>query len=295
MLPVAGVRGPSLRSSRHGDFARAFTLLELLVVIGIIALISAIAIPSFNAMKPNLLAVASRQLLDDLSWARQRAISDHTTVYVVFVPSCYDNLGGQPAGVPNSDQQRLLQGQYTSYAFYVKRQLGDQPGNPTVQYLTGWKKLPQGTAFAQAKFGYPVPGPMYGATTPSSLITINGSNVCWTFDVTSVQWNPDLNPQPSQPAYFPYISFDYRGSLSSSWHTEGAKSGHCVIPLTKAVISAPRDPADPTHQALLWPNQPNQVTFAENPPNGWIDPNLYTYIVIDGPTGKAHAEHALVK
>src|SRR5207253_2450244 len=59
---------PTLRRS-HAPRSHAFTLLELLVVIGIIALISAIAIPSFTALKPNLLAVASRQMLDDLSWA----------------------------------------------------------------------------------------------------------------------------------------------------------------------------------------------------------------------------------
>src|SRR2546423_2559905 len=88
----------------------AFTLLELLVVIGIIALIAAISVPAFSAMKPNLLAVASRQLLDDLNWARQRAISDHTTVYVVFAPNSND-LGGAPTGLPNGDTQRLLQAQ----------------------------------------------------------------------------------------------------------------------------------------------------------------------------------------
>jgi prepilin-type N-terminal cleavage/methylation domain-containing protein len=273
----------------------AFTLLELLVVIGIIALIAAIAVPAMNGMRPNLLAVASRQMLDDLNWARQRAISDHTTVYVVFVPSCADNLGTQPGGVPGGDIQRFLQGQYTSYAFYVKRQLGDQPGNPTVQYLTGWKKLPLGTAFAREKFGYPVPGVIYNANTVPYVVTVSGTNVCWTFDVTSVQWDPDLNPQPGQPTGFlPYISFDYRGSLSSSWHTDGAKAGHCVIPLTKAIVSAPHDPTDPTHQALLWQGAP-ALSFSENPVGGWIDPTLYTYIVIDGPTGKAHVEHALVK
>jgi prepilin-type N-terminal cleavage/methylation domain-containing protein len=271
----------------------AFTLLELLVVIGIIALIAAIAVPSIHGMRPNLLAVASRQMLDDLNWARQRAISDHTTVYVVFIPPI-ENLTGalQPAGLPNSDVQKLLQGQYTSYAFYVTRQLGDQPGNPTIHYLTDWKSLPQGTAIARDKLFFQGPGPMYVGGSGSGLATVT----CWSFDTTRIQFNPDLSPPPSPDgALFPYISFDYRGSLSSPGHPPMVQPnlttpvhGQCVIPLTKAIISPKKDP---TTGALVW----QSAGYTENPPGGWCDTNLFTYVVIDGPTGKAHVEHAQVQ
>src|SRR5262245_9827617 len=61
---------PSLISSG------AFTVLELLIVIGIIGLLMALSLPHLGGMRQsNIMASANRQLLDDLALARHRAIS----------------------------------------------------------------------------------------------------------------------------------------------------------------------------------------------------------------------------
>src|SRR5437016_6365327 len=77
---------PGRRSS-----SAAFTLIELLVVISIIGLLAGLAVPVMRNFKPNVVSGATRQLLDDVHRARQLAISQRTTVYMVFVPTNFYN------------------------------------------------------------------------------------------------------------------------------------------------------------------------------------------------------------
>lgn len=136
----------------------AFTLAEMLVVIAIIAIISTIAIPAINGLtKSNTMSTASRQMLDDVGFARQKAISGRTTVYMVFIPpEFWDGVNSAAfAGlntVSRKQANTLLKGQYTSYALYVERSLGDQPGRSATNYLTAWRNLPEGVVIETNKF-----------------------------------------------------------------------------------------------------------------------------------------------
>src|SRR5881392_2562243 len=84
-----------IQSSRHHDIATgrprrlaAFTIIELLVVMGIIALLTTIGLPALKGFgKGTGMAGAQRQMLQDLGLARLSAINGRTTVYMVFVPT----------------------------------------------------------------------------------------------------------------------------------------------------------------------------------------------------------------
>jgi prepilin-type N-terminal cleavage/methylation domain-containing protein len=267
--------------------SKAFTLIELLVVISIIGILAAIALPTLNSFKPNPLAAASRQMLDDLSFARHRALADHTTVYIVFMPSVA-NLDPALAGntqTTAADQSRLAKGQYASYALYEKRDVGSQPGQTMPHYITGWKTLPQGIAIAPQKFGIGVSPATVKLAPPFDYPTFNYTNA------GQIYASPENGKYPAGSALFPTISFDYRGSLSSPW--EGWRSPYatnsagfdCVIPLTHGIVQRQKLP----NGNYAWA----AATFAESPVNGWT--NIYNHIVIDGPTGRARVDRQQIQ
>src|SRR6267142_701758 len=142
---------------QSGQNSDGFTLIELLVVVAFFGILAAIAMPTIGMFKPNPLAAASRQLLDDLSYARHRALADHTTVYVAFMPAEANleqrTLKWNSPGINPVIQQRMVKGQYASYALYERRQIGDQPGQKRAHWLTNWRMLPKGTFIATQKFG----------------------------------------------------------------------------------------------------------------------------------------------
>ena len=102
------------------------------VVIVIIGILATISLPAIKGMsKSNSTMAANRQLLDDLGYARQRAIADHTDVYVVFVPPNVWQINPNSPGLSASDRVSLTNlwgGQYTTYAMLSLRSVGDEKG-----------------------------------------------------------------------------------------------------------------------------------------------------------------------
>jgi prepilin-type N-terminal cleavage/methylation domain-containing protein len=61
-----------------------FTLLELIAVIVIVAILAAVAVPTVGSIASSRGAAAGRQLLRDLTFARQRATATGVRAWVVF-------------------------------------------------------------------------------------------------------------------------------------------------------------------------------------------------------------------
>jgi len=217
-------------------------------------------------------------LLDDVGRARQLAISQRTTVYMVFVPMNF--WGGDPnvfLSTLNSAQQtaatNLCDKQLTGYTFVSLRSVGDQPGQGVPRYLAPWQNLPDGTFIAPAKYTnsaaqyYTITDPISGAAYPIYGFNTNTAIPFPTADAPRVQ--------------LPCIAFNYLGQLVSEVDAFGNyRDGY--IPLAKGSISLARDPA--TRALQLAP-----LDVMEMPPGNSTN-SSYNIIHIDQLTGHAVLE-----
>jgi prepilin-type N-terminal cleavage/methylation domain-containing protein len=260
---------------------RAFTLLELLTVITIMGIIAALAAPTLRALKPNAKVVATRQLLDAVGRARQLAISQRTTVYMVFLSTNIWSDSAAKAWTPNDLKAvtNLCDKQLTGYAYVALRSIGDQPGvyNPT--YLSSWKTLPQGAYIPPGKFGPPY----------ISLINtpLGGLNIpYWRFpyfSTTNTIPFPSETNRPPPYVRLSYIAFNGMGQLVSGDPRQPAE----YIPVSEGIVSYARDPV--TKVAL-----PGQLpTVMELPPRNTLE--NYSLVYIDRLTGRAHVERRKVQ
>jgi len=152
---------------------RAFTLIELLIVLAIIGALAALSMPAFKGFgQGNALAAAERQMADDIGLARQYAIKNRALVYLVFaVPqtpgdngfvTAAENLRAHAQALESSATlnaipelkdralrafTNIVSGLFTSYAIYTEQSLGDQPGMRRPRFLTDWRELPDGIVF----------------------------------------------------------------------------------------------------------------------------------------------------
>ena len=116
--------------------SRAFTLLELLVVMGIIALLLAALVPTISLTKSSGRKGAVSLLLGVLEQARTLAIKDGQAAYLVF-----------PAGVASTTDPNIISRYfYHSVAIFEDQEDPANPGSFNQKQVSEWKVLPTGVS-----------------------------------------------------------------------------------------------------------------------------------------------------
>ena len=265
---------PSCHASRVTCHVhRAFSLIELLVVLAIMGIMAALAVPALkNFGRADAMVAADQQMLTDVARARQLAISQRTTVYMVFVPT---NFWANITGLTPAQQTaltNLCNYQLTGYTFIAYGALGDQPGQHQWHYLASWQQLPDGTFIAQQKFNSQSSPPSYTTITPFYIPAFNPGIPIYGFPTNAIPFPTVNSPLLSLPC----LAFNYLGQLT--FDGQNVANRHEYIPLARGIVAPAVDPATKAFQF----NAPQVV---ENPPGN--STNIYNLIDIDPLTGRA--------
>ncbi len=291
----SGARSSSCHSSLVARHLAAFTLIEMLAVIAILGLLAALAVPALkNLGKSDATVSAARQLLDDIGRARQLAISQRTTVYMVFVPTNfwgnlnYNSAGAYSAWLNNLSLNQksvitnLCDNQLSGYVFIGQGTVGDQPGRHNWHYLSSWQNLPAGTFIALQKFGAPYVGPQTSGTPnnliPPAITMLNNPDSpfpIYGFMTASVPFPVETNA--TLFLNLPCLMFDSFGHLVDQ--NGQVFTRHEYIPLAQGTVAPAVDPATKTFQL-------NAPSVDEVPPGN--STNISANIIdIDPLTGRA--------
>jgi prepilin-type N-terminal cleavage/methylation domain-containing protein len=292
--------------THHSSLLRGgFTLIEMLTVITIIAIIVGLAVPVFkNYGKANVTVSASRQLLDDIGHARQLALAQRTTVYMVFLPTNFWTLPNGTSSIFDSGSgltpnqwvagSNLLDKQLTGYILMAHGDLGDQPGNHQWHYLTPWQELPNGTYIPLWKFYNGVnPGVSFNFSDP-----VNNNN----FSINAFAYTNTF-PFPTQdsvyapsytPPMLPFIAFNYLGQLSD--YSGNLLSASTAMNKDLDFVGAGID--IPLAQGAVLPDIDQSTKAVTNGPPEVVEQPLgnstnltYNVVHIDPLTGRATLEY----
>jgi prepilin-type N-terminal cleavage/methylation domain-containing protein len=253
---------------------RGFTLLELMMVITIIGFIAALTSPHVRGFgQANSMSAATRQLLDDVALARQRAMVNRSTVYMVFLPPMFWTnqayVNAETVEQINGPQvTNLLMHQYSAYALVSLGSVGDQPGQHYPRYLTDWRSLPDGVFISPMQYTN-----FYTNTYVYTTNTLSGTiitSLIQPWSTVNVPF-PSLYP-PNTVMSLPCIAFSPQGGLATG-STVGTDQ---YIVLSRGSIFYPTD----TNGAPVF-EAPNLV---ETPPGN--DTNNANLIQIDWMTAR---------
>ena len=284
----------------------AFTLIELLVVIAIIGILLTLGIPMIKGMnKSNSMTAANRQLLDDINYARQRAIADHTSVYIVFIPPTIINWTMPSDPAVARVVSNLYGGQYNTYALLSLRSVGEQPGRATPHYLTTWRTLPAGVYIATNKFVNN--GSLPGMVPTFFFNSFNHSEFPFPVATNFASAKGDF--------ILPHFGFNYLGqliyrsnSMDNLVSTQGDSSTQMYIPLVRGSIFYQNNPdgsfaavspdvAETQSGNAYYAGYSYNTTNAQGgvalpPPYG---SNNYNQIYIDPLTGRAKVQRLQIQ
>jgi len=113
--------------------SRGFTLIEIMIVLAIVGLMAAVAVPSFRGMTQRLrVSSAGREIAMDLALARVKAISSGQSQTVAFVANDNTNCGGSGSWTTTAGKTKCLGENYSGVSFEHSGdpfQLKDKDGN----------------------------------------------------------------------------------------------------------------------------------------------------------------------